>query len=52
LVNLIFVSYRKTVFLFLFVIEKGMTDKVPVKGNCVDSGPSLNSGRNFIVIAS
>jgi len=29
----------KFVFSFLFV--KGMTDRVPVKGNCVDSGPRL-----------
>jgi len=26
---------------FLFFLKKGMTDRVPVKGNCVDSGPSL-----------
>jgi len=26
---------------FPFFLEKGMTDRVPVKGNCVDSGPSL-----------
>jgi len=30
----------KTVFLFSFLFEKGMTDSVPVKGNCVDIGLS------------
>jgi len=29
------------VFLLSFLFEKGMTDRVPVKGNCVDSRPSL-----------
>jgi len=28
-----------------------MTDRVPVKGNSVDSGPQL-SGRNFIVFTT
>jgi len=28
-----------------------MNDRVPVTGNCIDSGPQL-SGRNFIVITS
>jgi len=27
--------------LFSFLFDIGMTDRVPVKGNCVDSGPSL-----------
>jgi len=27
--------------IFIFFFEKGMTDRVPVKGNCVDIGPSL-----------
>jgi len=31
----------KTVFIFSFPFEKGMTDRVPVKGKCIDSGPSL-----------
>jgi len=26
---------------FSLFFEKGMTGRVPVKGNCVDSGPSL-----------
>jgi len=25
--------------LITFLFEKGMTDRVPVKGNCADSGP-------------
>jgi len=31
--------------------EKGMTDRVPVQGNSVDSGSQF-TGKNFIVIAS
>jgi len=31
----------KTIFLFSFPFEKGMTDRMPVKGNRLDSGPSL-----------
>jgi len=26
---------------FPFFLKKGMTDRVPVKGNCVDNGPSF-----------
>jgi len=32
-------------FFFLFDIE--ITDRVPVKGYCVDNGPMQLSGRNF-----
>jgi len=31
----------KTVFVFSFPLKKRMTNRLPVKGNCVDSGPSL-----------
>jgi len=34
-------NWVKTVFLLSFLFDKGMTDRVPVKGNSVDSGPSL-----------
>jgi len=31
----------KQYFDFPFFFEKGITDRVPVKGNCVDSEPIL-----------
>jgi len=33
---------QKSIFISLsFIFKKGMTDRVQVKGNCADSGPSL-----------
>jgi len=44
---------NSTVFVFPFFLKNGMTGRVPVKGNCVDSGSTAQlSGRNFIEIAS
>jgi len=34
---------KKTYSYFPFFLKKGMTDRVPVKGNCVDSRPSLEA---------
>jgi len=44
------IAISKQYSYFPFFFEKGNTDRVPVKGNCVDSGQL--TGRNFIVIAS
>jgi len=38
---LVLYKNQQTLFLFFFLFEKGMTERVPVKGNCVVSGPSL-----------